>query len=126
VKLPVAIDLKPDDEVNRIPPSPRAALPIAIFGTDAFDPTTGLEVSTLRFGSRTAIDGGGGSSPFNSGVEDVNGDGIDDLIVLFRVADTGFDADNTVAVLEGETKGGEIVFGSDTVAVKTPRGKGRR
>lgn len=117
VKLPVEIDVQPDDTPNELPPSPRAAVPVAVLGNADFDPTT-IDNSTLRFGSEATVAAGGGATAFATDVEDVNGDGYDDLVAVFRLADAGFEADDTTAVLTGRTTGGLTVYGTDSVVIR--------
>jgi PGF-pre-PGF domain-containing protein len=125
VKLPVDIDVQPDDTPNELPPSPNAAVPVAVLGSASFDPTTGLDVSTVRFGAESDLERGGGAVAFSTDVTDVDGDGLDDLVLVFKNGDTGFDETNTLAVLTGETDGGLTVYGTDTVTVKT-KGNGKK
>lgn len=117
VKLPVEIDVRPDDTANKLPPSPRAAVPVAILGSADFDPTT-IDHSTLRFGAEATVTAGGGATAFATDIEDVNGDGYADLVAVFRLVDAGFEAEDTIAALTGQTTGGLTVYGTDSVVIR--------
>ena len=66
----------------------------------------------------TVMFGPNGASPVHGGhVENVNGDGLDDMVFHFKVSDTGIACGATDATLTGETFGGQAITGTD--AVKT-------
>jgi len=46
---------------------------------------------------------------------DVDGDGDDDLLLHFRTPDTGIHCGDASATLTGQTFGGELLEGSDTL-----------
>ena len=48
-------------------------------------------------------------------IQDVNGDGILDLVLHFRTQETGIACGDTSAALTGETSGGLAVEGDDSV-----------
>jgi hypothetical protein len=61
---------------------------------------------------------GGAASPVHgSHIEDVNGDLFDDMVLHFKVSDTGIACGDTDATLTGATFVGEEITGTD--AVKT-------
>jgi hypothetical protein len=122
--LPVGIDVQPGDDANEIPPATQASVPVAILGTDEFDPTTAVDVSTLRFGAGETVLAGGGSTAFATDVGDVNGDGIDDPVVAFRVARTGSERGDTDTRLEGGTTDGRSSTGP--IRCRCPRPRGNR
>ena len=69
----------------------------------------------MRFGPDEA-------EPVHDGhIEDVNGDGVPDLVAHFRTQDTGLSNGDTQATLIGETNGGTALEGSD--AVRIPKGR---
>ncbi len=91
------IDVKPGDEGNTINPRSRGVTAVAVLHNEAFDPPS-ADVR-YRFGPPEAVAGGGGASPVRHRVEDVDGDGQDDLVLQFRTAEAGFDHDDEVAEL---------------------------
>lgn len=91
------IDVKPGSDRNPINPRSGGVTPVAVLATDAFDPTD--EDVCYRFGSSEAVEDGGGANPARHRVEDVDGDGNDDLVLFFRTAEAGFDDDDEAAAL---------------------------
>ncbi len=95
------IDVKPGSDSNAVNPRSRGVVPVAVLRTDEFDPT-GEDVR-YRFGAPEAVGSGGGARPVHEGhVEDVDGDGSDDLVLHFPVRDAGFDGDESEAELRWE------------------------
>lgn len=113
------IDIKPCSDPNAINPDGGGVIPVGIKQTDDFDPTSRVAVDTLRFGAPDVVIGGDGAEAAHDGhVEDVvpcDGDGMDDLVVHFPTEDTGFDGDEGVGRLEGETDDGTPLLGEDSV-----------
>ena len=82
---------------------------MAILTTDSFDATT-VDPTTVLFGST-----GTESAPVHSALEDVNGDGDNDLILHFNTQATGIQCGDTSASLTGETFSGQEIQGSDSI-----------
>lgn len=115
------IDIRPGSEDNPINPDSNGLVPVAVLQTDEFDPTS-ADVR-YRFGAHDVVAGGGGARPAHRGhVEDVNGDGRDDLVLHFSTDGTGFDGDASEGRLEWERteEGHHGLSGTDTV---TPVGR---
>ncbi len=95
---------------NSINPSLEGDLPVAILGSDTFD-VADVDVTTLAFGP--------GGAPFDRSqgphFEDLNGDGLTDLMVHFRIEETGIEFGDTEACVTGETVGGTPLRGCDAV-----------
>jgi hypothetical protein len=112
--IPIAIDIRPGSESNRINLSSRGAVPVAVLGTPTFDAAE-VDPDSACFGDAEAPDErdcepeGGGS------LEDVNADGIDDLVLRFRTRETGIDPGDTVACLTGSLFGGTSIEGCDSI-----------
>lgn len=114
----LTIDIKPGSEENPINPDSRGVIPVAVLQTDEFDPTS--EDVRYRFGAPDVVaDGGGARSAHGGHVEDVNGDGNDDLVLHFPTEETGFDGDESEGRLEWErTEAGHHgLSGTDTVTI---------
>jgi hypothetical protein len=93
----VELDIKPGSDRNPINPSSRAMIPVAILTTDTFDATSINPLSVL-FGPNGAMEA------HNRGhIEDVNGDGRDDLVLHFRTQTTGIRCGDIEASLTGQT-----------------------
>jgi hypothetical protein len=118
--IPIDISIKPD----AAPPVPINArseglIPVAIISTPTFDASATVDTSSLTFG-RT---GDEASLAFcNSGGEDVNGDGLPDLICHFKTNLTDFQSDDTLGILKGKTVQGSPIEGQEAI-VLVPSGK---
>lgn len=98
------IDVQPQRDTARINlKNGRGTVKVAVLAahlSDAqlFDPTS--ERVAYRFGPRSVVNDGGGAHPIHDGhVRDVNGDGMDDLVLHFRVDETGFTGEENEGVL---------------------------
>jgi hypothetical protein len=112
--LLVDVDIMPGDALNEVNLRARGNLPVAILGSadlDAsiIDPATvtlaGAPVLTRRSGRIAAA------------LEDVNEDGVMDLVVHVDRTALDLEADATFAVLEGETTDGTAIRGVDGVTI---------
>jgi hypothetical protein len=111
----VTIDVKPGSDSNPVNPKARGVIPVAVLKTADFDPAD-VTVSSLRFGDSEDVEAGLGAAAVHGGhAEDVDGDGDLDLVVHFDARTAGFDGDETVAVLVGETTAGTALVGEDAV-----------
>jgi hypothetical protein len=106
----VAIDIRPDSDVNAVNPKSRGVVPVVLFGSDDFD-VTQVDPSTLAFGP----DGAGLAHRNGPHLEDVDADGNLDLVLHHRMAATGIGGDDVEACLTGETGDGLAFEGCDRV-----------
>jgi arylsulfatase B len=106
----VAIDIKPDSDPNSINPLLGGDLPVAILGSDSFD-VADVDGATLAFGP------GGAPVDHTQGphFEDTNGDGLTDLMMHFRIEETGIEFGDLSACVTGETLNGPPFRGCDAV-----------
>ena len=107
--LAVDIDIKPHSHPHSINPRSRGVIPVAILGSDTLDVADVDEV-TLRFGP--------GAAPIahrHGHLEDVNCDGIMDLMLHFRTHDTGIACGDESVTLTGETLDGQPFAGTDSI-----------
>jgi len=72
-------------------------------------------MGTIRFGPRREVNAGGGAEPTHRQKEDVDGDGEDELVLEFDVADLSSTEDAEFARLYAETSGGFPVFATAPV-----------
>ena len=108
VVVEVEIDIKPGGDPNSINLKSKGIIPVAVLTDEDFDATT-VDVSTVAFGPDEA-------EPVHNGhIEDVDGDGDDDLVLHFKTQDTGIQCGDTDATLTGETFDGQAIEGSDSV-----------
>jgi hypothetical protein len=108
----VAIDIKPGGEPNSINPDNRGNIPVAILSAEGFDATTEIDRESLTFGSTGYED-----SLLRCNDEDVNDDGLPDLVCHFRTRDTGFTDGDSSGHLRGMTSDGEVIVGADSVRI---------
>ena len=114
----LAVDIKPGSEYNPVNPNSHGVIPVAVLQTDEFDPTS--EDARYRFGAPDVVADDGGARPAHGGhVEDVDGDGRDDLVLHFPTSETGFDGDESKGRLEWERteEGTHGLSGTDTVTI---------
>ncbi|MFC1714661.1 DUF11 domain-containing protein [Candidatus Poribacteria bacterium] len=126
-ELVVEIDIKPGDDSESINVSGNGILPVAILGSPDFD-VNDVDPLTVVFGPGEA------SECHEKGhIEDVNGDGEDDMILHFRKEDAFPQSGDTEAqsadaetCLMGETDDGQAIKGCDTIVTTTRTGKSKK
>jgi len=105
----VDIDIKPC-----INPRSQRKIPVAILSTTDFNAPLQVDPNTLTFG-RT---GDEKSLAFcNTGGEDVNGDGLPDLVCHFTTQLTRFQVGDTAGVLKGQTVDNILIEGADSIRI---------
>ena len=104
-----AIDIKPGSDPNSINPSSNQRISVGVFSTDTFDATQ-VDVTTVAFGPNGATEAHG-----RNHIEDINNDGIADLVLHFETQATGIQCGDTEATLTAQTVGGAAIAGSDAI-----------
>ena len=123
----VTIDIKPGSFPNSINPAQKGVTPVAIFSTEDFDAPASIDLTTLTFGATgteasLSYKGKGGAVPHCS-FEDVDGDGLLDIVAHFVTRLCGFDVGDDTGYLKGETFSGLEIVGSDSVRIVPSYGK---
>ena len=120
---PVDIDIRPWSERNLVFPFSRQLISVALLGADGFD-VAQVDATTLAFGPAMASPAFDPTDPalFRLTHRDVNGDGEQDLVSHYRMAETGIAIEDTEACLGGNMLDGTAFEGCD--AVKTALGCG--
>ncbi|MFC2047163.1 hypothetical protein ACFLTK_02655 [Chloroflexota bacterium] len=111
----ITIDIKPGSNTNSINPDSKGVIPVAILTTTDFDPSL-VDPNTLAFGPA-------GAPAVKFAFEDVDGDGVLDMILHFRTQMTGLSFGDTEATLIGQTKDGRDIMGTDSVRIVPSKGK---
>jgi hypothetical protein len=112
--IAVATDIKPGSDPNSINcRNVNGLVPVAILTTADFDATT-VDHTTVTFEGAPEIHVG------EDGIarrheEDVDGDGDIDLLLHFRLADSGLTCESAKGTLVGKTFEGQAIEGSDSV-----------
>ncbi len=99
-------------------------LPVAVLGEPGFDPVADVNLPTLTLGDGSAEDTPLARRPYGTYMaagEDVNGDGLRDLVLHFStpalVTNGDLTSASTELVLRGATKNGVAFAGSDAIRV---------
>lgn len=107
------IDIQPGSDRNSINRKAMGAIPVALLSTEDFDVLTQVDEFSLTFG-RT---GDELSFRFCGEAEDVNDDGLLDLVCHFDAQTADFLPGDTGAFLRGETFNGIPIIGADSVRI---------
>ena len=118
--LLVEVDIKPDSDPNSINSKSKGKIPVAILSSNIFDAPAEVDRSSLTFG-RTGDEDSlhlrGRNGVPNCGVEDVNNDGLADLVCHFETQETDFEIGDSEGVLKGQTTGSTDFEARDSVRI---------
>ncbi|MEJ2482337.1 MAG: hypothetical protein P8049_04255 [Gemmatimonadota bacterium] len=120
--IAVRIDVRPYSAANRIPLNAGGTIPVALLGTAEFDVTT-VDAASLAFGPA----GGPWTPPIHDlsvpGVvddhmQDVNADGIADLLTHYRLLDLAFADGDELGCLAGQTLARTPLEGCESITTR--------
>lgn len=115
----ISIDIKPRDRRNVVNLRAKGKIRVAILSDSnpdsPFDPLSQVNVPTVEFGPD-------GARTSRYKVKDINRDGLGDLVLRFRLSETGIVCGDREATLIGETFDGQSFTGTDFIkTVGCPR-----
>jgi hypothetical protein len=113
--LEVSIDIKPGSYPNSINLGSAGVIPVAIFSTETFDATT-IDPDTICLAGAT-VKLVGKSQKALCHIEDVNGDGLLDLVCQVLTVDFMVEEGATTAELVAETYDGLTIKGQDSINI---------
>jgi 6-phosphogluconolactonase len=105
IKPPAAAPLPIDPDAN-------GKIPVAILSTPTFDAVAQVDPTSLTFGhsgSEASL------AECSAQGEDVNNDGLSDLVCQFNTSQTGLVAGDNTAILKGKTVAGRSIQGSEAI-----------
>jgi len=111
---PVVIDIRPGSSDNPINPKSNGKIPVAILSSATFNAPRQVDVASLSFG-RTGNEKS--LALCNTGGEDVNGDGLLDLVCHFDNKTAAFQSGDTQGILNGKTVNTIPITGKDSVRI---------
>jgi hypothetical protein len=114
--ITVEIDIKPGSDPNPINPDSKGLVPVAILSSEDFDARTVDEITVELAGAPVAMRG---KNKYMAHEEDVNGDGLIDLVVQVETSLADWGAGGTVK-LTGETFSCKDIVGYDKVVIVQP------
>jgi len=124
VTVRIPIDIKPGISPNSINLNDQGLLPVAILGSSGFDVTTINPETILLGGVDVATRGSAKAPKLAYSYEDVNSDGIMDMVAFFKVQDLvaagALTPTTTELTLTGALYDGTPVQGTDTVRIVPP------
>jgi hypothetical protein len=114
-KIQVDIDIKPGSDPNCFNNDGHGVIPVAILGSATFD-VASVDPGTVQLDG-LSVRARGKSNKLLAHVEDVNGDGFDDLVVQIEDADGTFSTGSGIARLTGALFDGTAFYGTDDICV---------
>ena len=116
---PVDIDIKPGSDPNPINPGSNGLIPVAILTTDDFNAADVEPNSVTLAGVEVAVRGK--AEKLMARLEDVDGDGDDDLLLQVETQSEGTLWESGPVILTGKTYDGRDIKGTDEVIIVPPK-----
>lgn len=93
--IPVQIAVKMGSSPSPVNPKSQGVVPVAILGSASLD-VQAINASSVRLGVGQALPRGA------SQIQDVNGDGVPDMMLQFATREAGIECGDTVLVISGK------------------------
>jgi len=110
----IGIDIKPGSDPNCFNNNGHGVIPVALLSDTLFDATL-VDPTTVQ------LDGQGvrvvGRGNLQAHIADLNGDGLNDLMVQIEDVDGTYQTGDTLATLSGETDSGLRFYGEDSICI---------
>jgi YVTN family beta-propeller protein len=113
-ELRVQVDVKPGGNPNVINLKSRGTTPVAILGSPGYD-VTQVDVASVRLAGAPVVRKPNGA--YMESFDDVNGDGLIDLVLHFDTTQMQLSPGDTQVTLEGQMTDGTPFSGTDSVRV---------
>lgn len=111
----VDIDIKPGSYPNPINPGSNGLIPVAILTTDDFDAASVDPATVTLAGAEVAVRGK--AEKLMARLEDIDGDGDDDLLLQVETQSDGALWESGTVTLTGKTYDGQNIEGTDEVII---------
>lgn len=102
-----SIDIKPGSDPNSINLRSKGVVPVAMLSSEGFDAGT-IDPYTISFAD---------AAPAKWHQEDIDGDGLVDMLFHFKTRELDLNGDSVEAFLKGYTYGGQFIWGKDDVNI---------
>ncbi len=112
--IEIDIDIKPGSYPNCFNSDGHGVIPVAVLSTDDFDATQVDPATVSLDGQGVRVVGKGNTQAH---IEDVNGDGLNDLMVQIEDLDGSYEPGDSIATLTGETFDGRSIQGTDSICI---------
>ena len=114
--ITISFDVKPGngDDADPINLGSMGKTPVAILSTETFDATT-VDIGSVRFaGAMVSVKKNG---EYHASYEDVNDDGLIDLVLHFDTQSLQLSDSSTETTLSGVTASGRCISGTDEIVI---------
>ena len=114
IKAPLALQIaiKPGGNPNSINLKSRGLVPVAVLTTETFQKASAIDLESIEFAEAKAV---------RWCFRDVDRDGDDDVLFLFKTQELNLDEESTEATLTGRLMDGTEIVGTDQVRIVPAR-----